>query len=226
MQNMNVTEAVSTRRSIRQFTDHSVDQATLLRVLAKAQLSPSGGNTQPWNAIILTGQPLADLTAKIKAKAATAPLGEAPEYDIYPKGLEGRYEEQRRGVGKAMFAALKLEREDGAGRIAQMMKNWDSFGAPVQLFTYTRKYMGPPQWSDMGMWLQTVMLLLREEGLDSCAQEIWAMYGTYMRELLNIDDDHIFFCGMAVGYRDADAPVNNFEVPRTPIEDVIRWQGW
>jgi nitroreductase len=129
---MNVTEAVSTRRSIRQFTDKPVDQATLQRVLAKAQASPSGGNTQPWNAVILTGQPLADLTAKIKAKAATAPMGEGYEYDIYPKGLEGRYEDQRRAVGKAMFDALGLAREDGAGRVAQMAKNWDSFGAPVQ----------------------------------------------------------------------------------------------
>jgi nitroreductase len=223
---MNVTEAVSTRRSIRQFTDQPVDQATLERVLAKAQASPSGGNTQPWNAVILTGQPLADLTAKIKAKAATAPAGEGYEYDIYPKGLEGRYEDQRRGVGKAMFDALGLAREDGAGRVAQMAKNWDSFGAPVQLFTFTRKYMGPPQWSDMGMWLQTVMLLLREEGLDSCAQEIWAMYGTYMRELLNIDDEHIFFCGMAIGYRDADAAINNFTVPRVDIEQAIRWEGF
>ncbi len=223
---MNVTDAVATRRSIRQFTDKPVDQATLQRVLTKAQASPSGGNTQPWNAVILTGQPLADLTAKIKAKAATAPMGEDYEYDIYPKGLEGRYEDQRRGVGKAMFDALGLARQDGAGRIAQMAKNWDSFGAPVQLFTYMRKYMGQPQWSDMGMWLQTVMLLLREEGLDSCAQEIWAMYGTFMRELLNIDDEHIFFCGMAIGYRDADVPINNFAVPRVDIGQAIRWDGF
>jgi nitroreductase len=224
--NMNVTDAVTSRRSVRQFLDKPVDRAILERVLAKAQRSPSGGNTQPWNAVILTGEPLAILTAAIKAKAATAPLGEGPEYAIYPKGLEGRYEEQRRGVGKAMFDALGLGREDSAGRIAQMMKNWDSFGAPVQLFTYTAKYMGPPQWSDMGMWLQTVMLLLREEGLDSCAQEIWAMYGTYMRELLDINDDHIFFCGMAIGYRDPGAPVNNFDVPRVGIEDAVQWRGF
>ena len=223
---MTVAEAVASRRSVRQFLDKPVPLDVLQRVLIRAQQSPSGGNTQPWNAVILTGQPLAELTAKVKAKAATAALGEAPEYDIYPKGLEGRYEEQRRGVGKAMFAALGLGRDDSAGRSAQMMKNWDSFGAPVQLFTYTRRYMGPPQWSDMGMWLQTVMLLLREEGLDSCAQEIWAMYGTYMRELLNIDDDHIFFCGMAIGYRDPEAPVNNFTVPRVEIDQAIRWDGF
>ncbi|MFC4292532.1 nitroreductase [Sphingorhabdus arenilitoris] len=223
---MKVTEAIATRRSIRQFIDKPVDQATLRRVLEKAQRSPSGGNTQPWYAVIVTGDELARITAAIKEKAKAAPMGEGGEYDIYPKGLSGRHEDQRRAVGKAMFDAVGLQRNDAAGRIAQMMKNWDSFGAPVQLFTYCPKYMGPPQWSDMGMWLQTVMLLLREEGLDSCAQEIWAMYGTYMRELLNIDDDHIFFCGMAIGYRDADAPINNFEVPRAAMDEVIRWEGW
>ena len=37
---------------------------TIRAVLAKAQRSPSGGNTQPWNAVVLTGEPLAELTAK------------------------------------------------------------------------------------------------------------------------------------------------------------------
>jgi len=222
---MNVTEAVKSRRSVRQFLDKPVDRATLERVLETAQRSPSGGNTQPWSAVVVGGDELIRITAAIKAKAATAPMGEGMEYAIYPKDLEGRYEEQRRAVGKEMFDAVGLERGDSAGRVAQMAKNWDSFGAPVQLFTYTRKYMGPPQWSDMGMWLQTVMLLLREAGLDSCPQEIWAMYGTHMRELLGIDDDHIFFCGMAIGYRDPDAPINNFDVPRVSISDAIEFRG-
>ncbi len=223
---MKTSEAVTSRRSIRQFIDKPVEREKLERVLEKAQLAASGGNVQPWEAIIVTGQPLAEITAKIKEKAKAAPLGENIEYAIYPEGLAGRHEDQRRAVGKAMFDSIGLAREDKAGRIAQMQKNWDSFDAPVQLFTYTRKYMGPPQWSDMGMWLQTIMILLREEELDSCAQEIWALYGSYMRELLNIDDDHIFFCGMAIGYRDADHPINNFERPRTPVSDVVKWEGW
>jgi len=222
---MNVTEAVNSRRSIRQFLDRPVDRATLEQVLETAQRAPSGGNTQPWNAVVVGGDALKEITAKIKEKTKIAPMGENMEYAIYPKDLEGRYEEQRRAVGRDMFESIGLARDDSAGRVAQMAKNWDSFGAPVQLFTYTRKYMGPPQWSDMGMWLQTVMLLLREAGLDSCSQEIWAMYGSYMRELLGIDDDHIFFCGMAIGYRDPDAPINNFAVPRVPIGNAIQFRG-
>ena len=223
---MHVTEAVASRRSVRQFTDRPVDLAVLERVLDKARNAPSGGNVQPWNAIVLTGEPLAHLTAAILAKAASEPMGSGFEYDIYPAGLEGRYETQRRAVGHAMFEAVGLGREDKDGRIAQMAQNWTGFGAPVQLFTYTRKYMGPPQWSDMGMWLQTVMLLLREEGLDSCPQEIWARYGEFMKGQLGIDDEHIFFCGMAIGYRDPVAPINTFPVPRVALAETVAFKGF
>ena len=223
---MYVFEAVASRRSVRRFTDRPVDRAVLERVLEKARNSPSGGNVQPWNAVVLTGEPLAKLTQAILAKAASEPMGSGVEYDIYPTALEGRYEAQRRAVGHAMFEAVGLGREDKAGRIAQMAQNWSGFGAPVQLFTYTRKYMGPPQWSDMGMWLQTVMLLLREEGLDSCAQEIWARYGEFMKEQLGIDDEHIFFCGMAIGYRDPAAPINTFTVPRIPLTETVAFKGF
>lgn len=222
---MNVTQAVATRRSVRAYTDQPVDQAVLKRVLEKAQRSPSGGNTQPWHAIMLTGQPMQDL---FKAVADVMPQGRAahsPEYDIYPRGLDGEYELRRRAVGEDMYRALEISRENKAGRLMWFANNFRAFGAPVMMLVHTPKYMGPPQWSDMGMWLQTVMLLLREAGLDSCPQEIWAMYGTHMRELLGIDDDHIFFCGMAIGYRDPDAPINNFDVPRVPISDAIEFRG-
>ncbi len=223
---MNVTRAIQSRRSVRAFLDQPVDKDTLTNVLEQAQRAPSGGNTQPWNAVVVTGDALAEITAAIKAKAAQAPMGEDMEYAIYPQGLDDRYEAQRRAVGEAMYQGLGIPKEDKMARIQWLTNNWESFGAPVQLFTYTKKYMGPPQWSDMGMWLQNVMLLLREAGLDSCAQEIWALYGTYMREVLGIDDSYIFFCGMAIGYRNPEASVNNFEVPRIPIDQAIRWDGW
>ncbi len=223
---MNVTEAVTSRRSVRQFLDKPVDRTIIEKVLQTAARAPSGGNVQPWNAVVVGGDELTRIAGAIKARVPDAPMGEGHEYAIYPKGLDGRYEEQRVSVGEALYGSLDIPRDDKGARIRQLMKNWDSFGAPVQLFTFIPKYMGPPQWSDMGMWLQTVMLLLREEGLDSCAQEIWAMYGTCMRELLDIDGDHIFFCGMAIGYRDAQAPINNFEVSRIAMSECVKFRGF
>lgn len=222
---MNVSEAVASRRSIRAFLDKPVDPAVLRGVLEAAQRAPSGGNVQPWNAVALTGEPLARLVAAIAGSIA-ARAQRSAEYDIYPQGLDGAYEERRVGVGEAMYEALGIARDDKRGRFAQFAENFRGFGAPVLLLVHTPRYMGPPQWSDIGMWLQTVMLLLRGEGLDSCPQESWAMYTRQIRETVAIPDDHIFFCGLAIGHGDPAAPVNGFDVPRAPLSEVVRFEGF
>lgn len=223
---MTITEAVRSRRSVRAFLDKPVDRETLTRILEKAQRAPSGGNTQPWHGIVLTGAPMQRLFDRIAREFPKGRAAHAPEYHIYPPELDGPYEARRRGVGEDMYGALEIAREDKAQRLAWFANNFRAFGAPVLMLVHTPKYMGPPQWSDIGMWLQTIMLLLREEGLDSCAQEAWAVYSPQIREVVDIPADHTFFCGLAVGYRDPDAPVNRFPVARAPLEESLRWEGW
>jgi len=223
---MNVSEAVATRRTVRAFLDKPVDQAVLRRVLEKAQNAPSGGNTQPWNATVITGAPLAKLLAEVAAILPEGTARHKPEYAIYPPELDGAYAERRKGVGEAMYAALEIPRDNKMGRLMWFAKNFQAFGAPVLMLIHTPRYMGRPQWSDIGMWLQTVCLLLREEGLDSCPQEAWAIYQEQIRAVVDIPDDHIFFCGMGIGWRDPNSPVNQFPVPRAPLDEAIRWEGF
>ena len=223
---MKVSEAVASRRSIRAFLDKAVDRGTIERVLEKAQRAPSGGNTQPWHGVVLTGDPLARLIARIAEDLPKGRAAFAPEYHVYPPELDGAYEDRRRGVGEDMYGALAIPRKDKPARLAWVARNFQAFGAPVLMLVHTPKYMGPPQWSDIGMWLQTVMLLLREEGLDSCPQEAWAVYSKQIREVVAIPEDHTFFCGLAIGWGDRDAPVNRFPVARAPLEEAVRWEGW
>lgn len=221
-----VSEAVATRRSIRAFADTPVERAILERVLEKAQRAPSGGNTQPWHGLVLTGEPLQRLIARIAQELPRGREAFAPEYHIYPPELDGAYEERRRGIGEDMYGALAIPRESKAARLMWFARNFQAFGAPVLMLVHTPKYMGPPQWSDIGGWLQTIMLLLREEGLDSCPQEAWAVYAPQIREVVEIPADHTFFCGLSIGRRDPEAPVNAFPVTRAPLAESIRWQGF
>lgn len=223
---MQVSEAVASRRSVREFLDKPIDRAVLARILEKAQNAPSGGNTQPWNAIIATGAPLQKLFAAVAQVVPQGAAAHKPEYHIYPPELDGQYSDRRFGVGEAMYAALDIPRDNRTARLMWFARNFRAFDAPVLMLIHTPRYMGPPQWSDIGMWLQTVMLLLREEGLDSCAQEAWAIYTPQIRQCFAIPDDHIFFCGMAIGYRDPDAAVNNFPVPRAALDEAISWEGF
>ena len=223
---MNVTDAVNSRRSVRAYQDKPVDPAILRRVLETAQRSPSGGNTQPWNAVVLTGDPLQKLLGKVAEVIPQGLAAYSPEYNIYPPELDGRYKDSRFGVGEAMYAALDIPRDNKMARLMWFARNFRAFDAPVLMLIHTPRYMGPPQWSDIGMWLQTVALLLREEGLDCCFQEAWAIYTPQIRACFDIPDDHIFFCGAAIGYRDPDAAVNNFPVPRAPLDEVVTWEGF
>jgi nitroreductase len=223
---LTTSESVASRRSIRQFLDKPVDPAVLRSVLERAQNAPSGGNTQPWNAVMLTGEPLARMLAHVATVVPQGRSAFAPEYNVYPPELEGRYETSRFGVGEAMYAALQIPREDKASRLMWFARNFQAFGAPVLMLVHTPRYMGPPQWADIGMWLQTVALLLREEGLDSCMQEAWAVYQKQIREVVDIPEEHIFFCGMAIGWGDREAAINRFAVPRVGIDAAIRWEGF
>ena len=223
---MRVSEAVETRRSVRAFTDRSVDRATLRRILEKAQRTPSGGNTQPWHGVVLTGDPLAALFARVAKEFPRGRDAHAPEYDIYPKDLDGAYEQRRFGVGEELYASLDIAREEKGKRLMWFARNFQAFGAPVLMLVHTPRYMGSPQWSDIGMWVMTIALLLREEGLDCCFQEAWAVYSPQIREVVDIPEDHTLFCGVAIGYRDPDDPVNNFPVSRAPLDESVRWEGW
>ncbi len=219
---MNVSEAVATRRSVRAFIDKPVDLETLRSVMDKARWAASGCNYQPWEASIVTGQPLKDLQARI---ASTPP--QQAEYDWTAPGQEDAYTQRLHGVSRGMYAAQGVDRNDKERRMQLMMKNAVSFDAPAVLFVYFPRFMKEAQWSDTGMWLQTVALLLREEGLDSCFQEYMALYADVIRDFLGLDKErYMFFCGMAIGYRDPDAAVNNFERERVPLDEQVKFIGW
>ena len=222
-QTMTVAEAVLTRRSIRAFQDKPVPLDVLRRVMDTARWAPSGCNFQPWEATIVTGEPLKELQAKM----AVTPPQNPREYSWDDTEVIPECKARLHGVGKAMYAAMGIGREDVEARTKFMGANLVSFGAPAVLMCYFDRRMGPPQWSDVGMWLQTIMLLLRGEGLDSCPQEFLSVYAKLIKDFLGVSDEtHIFFCGIAIGYREEENPVNHFEREREPIDGNVKFLGF
>lgn len=219
---MDVTEAVMSRRSIRAFRDKPVPLNILHEVLEKARWAPSGCNFQPWEAIVLTGAPLAALQERLLASQPDDPL----EYRYDLPNESPRHLARLKELGARMYGSMGVERENGDVRAEFVRRNLVSFGAPVLLLCHFPKLMGPPQWSDVGMWLQTIMLLLREVGLDSCPQEFMGIYGRTVKDHLGLADDVLLFCGLAIGEREPDLPVNSFERPRVPLAEQVRFEGF
>ncbi len=210
---MDVTEAVSARRSIRAFLDTPVDDALVVELLEHAARAPSGGNLQPWKVYVVGSQSMGRFLEFMADRE-----NEKPGYAVYPPDLWEPHRTNRFTVGEQMYALLGIPRDDKEARYARLAENYKFFGAPSAFFCFIDKRMGPPQWSDLGMFLQTFMLLATEAGLDTCPQEAWAMWSQAVAEFVGAGEDEMLFCGMAIGYGDPAAPVNSLVSERMPFD--------
>jgi nitroreductase len=223
---MLVSAAIDSRMSCRAFLDTPIAKSTLVTILETAKRAPSGGNLQPWRVDVLTGEPLAKLVAIVREKLRTQPTGEGAEYHVYPPNLHDPYRSRRYKCGEDLYATIGIDRADKPARIRQFARNYEFFGAPVAMFFSIDRRMGVDQWADLGMFMQNIMLLAREHGLHTCAQEAWAVWYRTVGEYLQIPADHMLFCGMALGYRDESAPINTLRTDRAALQEFATLRGF
>jgi nitroreductase len=221
-----VSAAVASRRSIRAFSNRPVDGALVRRLLDAARQSPSGGNVQPWHITVLAGVALEELKRIMRAKpSAFINSPEGAGYDIYPKNLTEPYRTRRYRCGEMMYETMGIARTDKAGRLAFIDGNFMFWNAPVGMFFSLGRQMGPPQWSDLGMYIQSLMLLAREAGLHSCPQEAWTNWHGTVGQFIRLPPDRMLFCGLALGYADESHPVNRLRTERAPLEEIVEFRG-
>ncbi len=228
---MDVSKAVERRTSVRAFLPDPVSGEVVRDLLARALRAPSGGNLQPWRIHALAGEPLEAFRALMRRRLAETVAagglgGEGAEYAVYPEALHEPYRGRRFAVGEGMYARLGIERMDKAGRLAWFARNFDFFGAPVGLFFSLDRRMGPPQWSDLGMLMQTLMLLAVERGLDTCAQEAWSVWPRTVGAFLALPEEQMLFSGMALGRRDPAHPLSEFRADRAGLDEVAELRGF
>lgn len=217
---MEVLDAIRNRRSVRAFLDKPVDEAELRAILEVARWAPSGGNCQPWHVYALSGAAMARFREEYESERAANPKGEETEFPMYPPGIKEPYRTRRFECGEALYRSIGIPREDRRARILQMAKNYGFFGAPAAFFFAIDRQMGPGQWAHLGMLMQTIALVAEDRGLDTCMQESWMQRHTLVRRFFGIPDELQFYCGMAVGHADPDAPINSWRTERATVDEI------
>ncbi|MEI7546859.1 MAG: nitroreductase [Actinomycetota bacterium] len=216
---MDVREAVYARRSIREFGPDPVADDVVRELLIDASRAPSGGNMQPWRIDVVNGSAM----TRLREYLPTQPQMEEPEYDVYPPSLWEPHRTLRYQNAEQLYGLIGVPRDDKAGRRAQFARNDDFFGAPTVIFCFVDRGLGKPQWSDLGMFLQTFMLLATERGLATCAQEYWALRHGAIHSFVGAPADEMLFCAVCLGTPDPRAIINTLYTPRMPLEDWTRW---
>ncbi len=212
-------EAITQRRSVRGFTNKPVPNDTITDILKLAQKSPSNCNVQPWGVLLASGEQCDTLRTQL-CQAFTEERTVNPDFPASAK-FSGELRKRQIECAQALYGAMGIERSDKEGRIGASKRNYEFFNAPHVLFITMQRDFSPAIAVDVGMYAQTLMLLMTAHGIDSCAQASVAYHPDIIRQFFNQPDDTGILFGISFGYEDKSVMANQARTSRVDINEVV-----
>jgi len=218
---MSVSDALAKRVSVRAFRNTLVPQAVLDEIFTMARQAPSNCNVQPCRVYVVSGARKDQLKDElIGAVLSGKPANPDFEWDIK---YQGEHRERQFGSANALYGAMGIERTDKQRRQAAMLRNWNFFDAPHAAFFTMAKYLKLTGAVDLGVYAQTLAMLMTERGISSCMQGALGMFPDPARKMFGLPDDAGILFGMSFGYADDDAPANKTRTDRVSLDTMVRF---
>jgi len=212
------------RRSVRAYLPTPVAHDLLCEVLALARRAPSGANLQPGTFMAVQGATRDQLCAAL-VQSWRAGEQEKEDYDYFPHPMPLTLRRRQVAAAQALYGALGVARDDRAGRDAQFERNFHFFDAPVALVVTLPHDFGSGGYMDLGMTLYGLMLAAQAKGLATCAIGAMASYPSLIRKHLGLAATSHIVCGMALGYADPAAAVNQTQTTRCALDEYFQVIG-
>jgi len=210
--------AIEERMSTRAFLDKPVDRETLEDLLRLASRAPSAINLQPWEFTVVSGEERIRLSRvllkRMKEKniscgpGTTNPL---PEYFI----------ERERGLLNTMLPGLP-EKTPFQDFINEGSCNF--YNAPTSIIITIDKVFSSVRLTDIGIVLGYLVLAAHALGLGTCPIGLITAFDDDIKEELSIPEEKQVIIGVAVGYKDPQAPINKLKSERVPLNDIVKWR--
>lgn len=216
---MEFEKTVTTRHSVRDFSDKTVSQSTIRQIVELAQHSPSWVNSQPWKVYVASGKTL--------------------------QTIKQAYLKNDQNSVKATPDFPVMHRDDWNSRTQVNMKQWrheivhhfDNFDQAHEIMTAASNnlnyapiilYLTMPKdsslWSvfDMGLFAQTIMLAAKDQGLDTIPNYNSVRFPKILRQTLAIPADETIVVGISLGYPKA-TKINSYQSKREPLTDILKF---
>lgn len=217
---MTVADAIRGRQSIRAYRSDPVPREVLKRLLEVAGRAPSGSNMQPWKVRVLEGAAKEALSVELMRRHESGDNGNW-EYEYYSDVWREPYLARRRQTGWGLYGVLGIPKGDREASRKYQGQNFAFFGAPVGMIFTIDRDLARGAWLDYGMFLQSIMIAARAEGLETVPQAAFCVFHDTIQRMLAIPDAEMVVCGMGLGYPEPDAKVNTFRTEREPLENFV-----
>jgi len=216
---MSLAEALRQRRSVRGYRPDPVPQAVLDEVFGLAQLAPSNCNIQPWKVFVASGAMRDELRSRMVAHVTRGDPVQ-PDFEHLPN-FEGVYRKRQVDCAVELYNNMGIARDDREGRARASLRNFELFDAPHVAFIGMERQFGVTVALDVGMYIQTLMLVMTSFGIGSCAQGSMRYYPQDVRDLFGEPDSTAILCGISFGYEDESVAANRTRVGREPLGESV-----
>ena len=216
---MSVIATLEKRYSTRAYLDTPVSQSLLETIFEQAQRAPSNCNVQPWQTYVVSGEKKEALKGEL-LKVVMSGASPNPDFNWLPK-YEGVHRERQFGSANALYSSIGVTREDKRGRQMAMIRNWQFFDAPHVVFFTMDKYLDIMGAVDLGIYAQTLSLILTEHGISSCMQGALGQFPDPVKQALNLSEKRGILFGMSFGYADEEAAINATRTDRESLANAV-----
>jgi len=219
---MEIRKVIKGRRSIRKYKPDEVPVNLIRGIIEDARWAASGGNTQPWELYVATGESLRKFK---EANRRNLLEGVPPTPDIamqqdWPEVMKMRYQ----ALARNTLTSQNIDRKDQEARRKYNADMFALFDGPgLILFCLDKALSLEYAMLDIGMILQTVCSLAYDRGLGTCILAASILYPQLAREILSVPGSKNVVIGIALGYPDWEAPVNNFKRERAELDEFVFW---
>ena len=198
---MDLVEAISTLRAMRRLKPDPVSDDDIWTLLDAAIKAPSGGNSQPWNFVVIRDPETKSKIGGYYLDAWNKTYGSGP----------GRAMRDRPGMAGVYRSAEHLAHHLGE--------------APVLIIATIRASgdgLSPLTGASIYPAVQNLMLAARALGLGTTLTTLHKLHEQEVKELLGIPEEVQTMALIPVGW-----PEGKFGVPpRLPAEKVVYWERW
>lgn len=220
---LDLIEAIYARRSVRGFLPREVPARVQERLFEIAQQAPSNCNVQPWKAYVASGALKDRLRQQMVSKVKEG-VEPNPDYE-YRGDFKDRYRKRQIECAVALYTEMGVGRDDKAGRMNAVLRNYEFFDAPHIAFIGMHPDFGTTVAIDVGMWAQNLMLTMRAFGIHSCPMGTMRNYPDLVREAFDIQDGTRILFGISFGYEDPEVPANRTRTSRDPISSNVEFRS-
>ena len=215
---MDILEVMEQRRSTRAFLEKPVEKEVLETLLRYAAQAPSAINLQPWELTVVSGEEKNRLSRLLVKRMKEMNISCAPDAK---RPLPEYFVERQRGLLNVMLPGLpeKMPFQDFINEGSCYF-----YGAPTAVIISMDQVFSSSRLTDIGVIVGYFVLAAHALGLGTCPIGLIAAFDDDIKEELNIPENKKVVLGIAVGYIDPQAPINQARSEREPLKALVKWR--